>query len=105
MGLLFGLFIFLIIWISPIVWAWSTKHRERKLITILTLAMPILGFLISLVIISFRSRVKPEVGDTGVYQCEHCGAPYRLSDYVENSEIFCEICKENMSRPDVCQEG
>jgi ankyrin repeat protein len=91
------LIMFVVIWISPIVWAWRAKHQERKLITILTLAMPVLGFLISLIIIANRGWVKPKIGDTGVYQCEHCGAPYQLSDYTDDAEIYCDNCKKKIS--------
>jgi len=98
-----GILVLLIIWISPIVWAWRTNHRERKLITILSLVMPFLGFIISLIIISSRSKAKVQVGDSGVYQCEHCGTSYQLSDYTDESDFYCDNCKKKMSRPDVEQ--
>lgn len=91
------LLVVVVIWISPIIWAWRSKQKERKLITILTLAMPVLGFLISLIIIANRSRVKPKIGNSGVYQCEHCNAPYQLSDYADNTEIYCDNCKKKIS--------
>ncbi len=93
----FGLFVLVVIWLSPIVWAWRTKQRDRILITTLSLTMPLVGFLISLIVISNRRRVEPKIGEAGVSQCEHCGSPYQLSDYADSSEIYCENCKKKIS--------
>jgi hypothetical protein len=71
MAYLIGLLIIFTVWLSPIIWAWKTGHPDRKLITLLTLIFGPVGFLVSMIIISYRNRATPRLGDTGVYKCEN----------------------------------
>jgi hypothetical protein len=99
MAFTIGLLLFLAVWLSPVVWAWKTGHPERKFITFLTLFFGPVGCFVSLIIISSRNLDKAKSGEAGTFTCEHCGAHYRLTDYSEDAAIFCEMCKENISRP------
>lgn len=97
MGFLIGLLLAIVLWLSPIVWAWVKGHENRKLITFVTLFFGPVGFFLALLILSNRNSA-PKLGEPGVYECEHCGTPYRLSDYREDAEIYCDMCKQNIVR-------
>lgn len=94
-----GFIIFTLVWLSPIAWAWITKHENRKYITVATLIGGIFGFLISLLIISHKNPKEPERGEEGVFECNNCSGLYRLSDYREDAQIICSNCSEEIQRP------
>jgi len=97
MDFIFGFLAAVVLWLSPIIWAWVRNHENKKLITFITLFFGPLGFLIALLIIS-NKKIDPEHWEAGVYSCEHCGTPYRLSDYREDADIYCDMCKKRIAR-------
>jgi hypothetical protein len=99
LNFLFGLLIALFIWLAPIVWAWRIKHPQRNLALVLIILLGPLGFLAALIILSHKPPAPVNPEDPDVFSCEHRNAPYRLSDYLENVDIFCSHCKQQMKRP------
>lgn len=94
-----GLILFLLIWFSPIAWVWFTDHKNKKYITVMTIFMGAVGFLISLLIIGHKEPKEPELGEEGVYKCNHCSTLYRLSDYRTDAKIICNTCSKEIPRP------
>lgn len=61
MSITIGLFIIIFaVWLSPVIWAWKTGHPERNLISFLTIFFGPVGFIVSLIIFSSRTRAKLE---------------------------------------------
>jgi hypothetical protein len=88
----------LTLWLSPVIWAWKINHPGKKIITVLALFFGPITFFIQLIILSNKKREIPNIEDPGVYLCNNCNNPYRLSDYLEDVPIFCEYCKSPLER-------
>lgn len=89
----------ILLWIAPIAWAWKSKHELRHLILALCLCLGMIGYLISLIIISHKSAPPPKLSDEGVYACSHCGMLYRLADYRQDADIICRACSQRIVKP------
>lgn len=92
------LIVVLALWVSPVLWAWKINHPYKKIITVLAIFFGPITFLASLITLSHRETPLPTIGDPGVFQCENCDTPYRLSDYLEEVEIYCGNCKSPLGR-------
>ncbi|EAT16527.1 hypothetical protein HTZ97_09420 [Desulfuromonas acetoxidans] len=97
---LMWLFIFVLIWLLPIVWAVRADHPQRTLIIVLVLLLGPLGFLAALILLSHKPVAPLDENDPGVYHCEHCQTPYRLSDYLDDVDIYCSQCHQQLKRPE-----
>ena len=47
------------------------------------------------------NELATQLGEKGVYPCPQCGAPFRLSDYVQDGPIYCADCESEVPRPPV----
>jgi hypothetical protein len=46
-------------------------------------------------------KLATQLGEKGVSACPQCGAPFRLSDYVQDGPIYCADCQNELPRPPV----
>jgi len=57
------------------------------------------GFLAALILLSHKPVAPLDEDGPGVYHCEHCQTPYRLSDYLDDVDIYCSHCHQQLKRP------
>ena len=99
MEVIFFIILFLIVWLAPIIWALKTKHEQKAVIIFVVLLLGVFGYFISLLILSHKPPHKATSGEPDVYECTYCNTLYRLSDYLDDVDIFCGECKKPIVRP------